>query len=173
MEAPWLRTVLNMLADVTQLCSIIKYLVMDVSVGWVLKGLPYLHLTLWLLSSVCYADKGSLLQSVRQWQGQLKHLCQRSASSVGRNGQVGVFDEVYQNNAISAPKLANFLLHLFQVGLAWHTVGIYCSVISTFLEPHHLHKASNHPVISKWMCHFYLQHPPSHKYFDPQDVEHL
>ena len=23
------------------------------------------------------------------------------------------------------------------------------------------------------MCHFYLQHPPSHKHFDPWDVEHL
>ena len=27
-------------------------------------------------------------------------------------------------NAISAPKLANVLLHLFQFGLAWHTIGI-------------------------------------------------
>ena len=34
-------------------------------------------------------------------------------------------------------------------------------------------KASNHPVISKLMYHFYLQHPPSHKHFDPWDVEHL
>ena len=41
---------------------------MDVSVGHVLKGLPYLHLTLWLLRDVCYADMGSLPQSVRQWQ---------------------------------------------------------------------------------------------------------
>ena len=40
------------------------------------------------------------------------------------------------NNAISAPKLANFLLHLFQVELAWHTIGIYCSAIPAFLEPH-------------------------------------
>ena len=23
------------------------------------------------------------------------------------------------------------------------------------------------------MSHFYLQHPPSHKWFDPWDVEHL
>ena len=36
------------------------------------------------------------------------------------------------NNAISAPKLANFLVHLFQVVLAWHTIGIYHSAISTF-----------------------------------------
>ena len=71
------------------------------------------------------------------------------------------------------PKLANFLLHLFQVGLAWCTIGIYHSAISAFLEPHHIHKASNHPVISKLMHHFYLQCPPSHKWFDPWDVEHL
>ena len=77
------------------------------------------------------------------------------------------------NNAISAPKLANFLVHLFQVGLAWHTIGIYHSAISAFLEPHCLHKASNHPVISKLMCHFYLQCPPPCKHFDPWDVDYL
>ena len=42
---------------------------MDVSVGQTLKGLPYLYLTLWLLSNVCYAEKGSLPQSVRHWWG--------------------------------------------------------------------------------------------------------
>ena len=34
------------------------------------------------------------------------------------------------NSVISAPKLANFLLHLSRVGLVWHTVGIYQSAIS-------------------------------------------
>ena len=56
--------------------------------------------------------------------------------------------------------------------MAWHMIGIYHPAISAFLEPHHLHKASNHPVISKLMCHFYLQQCP-HKHFDPWDVEHL
>ena len=65
------------------------------------------------------------------------------------------------------------MLHLFQVGLAWHTIGIYISAISAFLQPHRIHKASNHPVILKLMHHFYLQHPPSHKLFDPWDVEHV
>ena len=65
------------------------------------------------------------------------------------------------------------MVHLFQVGLDWCTIGIYCSAISAFLEPQHHHKASNHPVISKLMHHFYLQCPPSHKHFDPWDVEHL
>ena len=59
------------------------------------------------------------------------------------------------------------------VGLAWCTFGIYHSAISASLEPHCLHKASNHPVISKLRCHFYLQCPPSHKHFDPLNVEHL
>ena len=59
------------------------------------------------------------------------------------------------------------------MGLAWHTIGIYRSAISAFLEPHHIHKASNHPVISKLMHHFYLQRPPLCKWFDPWDVECL
>ena len=47
---------------------------MDVLIGWVLKGLQSLQLTLWLLRGVCCTDRVSLPQSVRQWQGQLKHL---------------------------------------------------------------------------------------------------
>ena len=96
MEAPWLPTILNMLADVPQQCPIIKDLVMDVSEGQALKGLQYLHLALWQLSDMCYANRGSLPQSVRQWQGQFKCLCQGSTSSVGKNGSVGVLDRVYQ-----------------------------------------------------------------------------
>ena len=46
MEAPWLPTALNMLADVPWQCPIVKDLVMDVLVGQALKGLQYLHLTL-------------------------------------------------------------------------------------------------------------------------------
>ena len=52
-------------------------------------------------------------------------------------------------------------------------MDIYHSAISAFLEPHISHKASNHPGISKLLHHFYLQHPPSHKCFDPWNVEHF
>ena len=96
MEAPWLPTVLNMLADVPWQCPIVTDLVMDVSVGQALKGLRYLHLTLWQHGDLCYADSGSLPGSVRQWQGQLEHLHQWSTSSAGRNGLVSVLDRVYQ-----------------------------------------------------------------------------
>ena len=81
--------------------------------------------------------------------GHLECLHQGSTSSAGREWASWCARQGLQNNAISARKLANFLLHLFQVGLAWHTIGIYCSAISAFLEPHHIHKASNHPVIFK------------------------
>ena len=96
MEAPWLPTVLSMLADIPRQCPIVKDLIVDVSVGQALKGLQYLYLTLWLLSDVCYANKGSLPLSVRQWQGQLKCLRQGSTNSAGRSGPVGVLDRVYQ-----------------------------------------------------------------------------
>ena len=148
METPWLPTVLNMLADVPQWCPIIKDLIMNVLIGQVLKGLPYLLLTLWLLSNVCYADKGSLPQSIRWWQRQLKHLCPKVYQQCWKEWAGCCTQQGVPNNSVSAPKLANYLLHLFQGGLAWHAIGIYHSAISTFLEPHHLHKASYHPVIS-------------------------
>ena len=66
MEAPWIPTVLNMLADIPQF-PIIKDLIMDVSVSQVLRGMQLLHLTLWLIREVCCSDKGSLPQSVRWW----------------------------------------------------------------------------------------------------------
>ena len=97
MEAPWLPIIHNMLADIPWWCPIIKDLIVDVSVSQELKGLQYLHLTLWQLSNVCCADRGSLPQSIRQWWGQREHQHQRSTSSAGRNGQVGVLNKVYQS----------------------------------------------------------------------------
>ena len=46
MEANWLPTVLNMFIDIPNYCPIVQNLVIDVSVDWVLKGLPSVHLTL-------------------------------------------------------------------------------------------------------------------------------
>ena len=65
MEATWLPRHLNTLEDIPQGCPLVKEFVMDVSVGQMLKGLPYLHLNLWLLRDMCCTDKGSLHQSVR------------------------------------------------------------------------------------------------------------
>ena len=67
MKTPWLPTVLNMLIDIPPVVSHHKNLVMEVFIGQALKGLPYLLLILWQLSDVCYADRGSLPQSVRWW----------------------------------------------------------------------------------------------------------
>ena len=78
---------------------------------------------------------GSLPQSVRQWQGQLEHLHQRCASSVGRDGQVGVHERVCQTMPYLLLNWLIFLFNLLRVGLAWHTIGIYHSAISAFLEP--------------------------------------
>ena len=162
-----------MLADIPGQCPIIKDLFIDVSVSQMLKGLPYLHLTLWLLSDVCYADRGSLSQSVRQLYGETRVSTSKVYQQCWKEWVGWCAQQGLPNIAIPAPKLANFLVYLFQVGVVWHTIGIYDSAISTFLQPHHLHKDSNHPVISKLMCHFYLQHPPYHKHFDPWDGECL
>ena len=62
MEASWLSAV-TMLKDAPHQCSLVKYL------AKVLKGLPSLCLILWLLIDMCYENKGSLPQFVKQWQG--------------------------------------------------------------------------------------------------------
>ena len=61
MEAPWLPTVVNILADIPWHCSVIKDLMMYVSVGQVLKDLSYLHLALWLLRYMCCTERVSNL----------------------------------------------------------------------------------------------------------------
>ena len=55
------------------------------------------------------------------------------ARSVGKIWQLGVLKKVNQTIPFLPPKLANYLHHLVSVGLAWHTTGIYHSVISSFL----------------------------------------
>ena len=71
--------------------------------------------------------------------------------------------------------LINKLIFWFiYLGLAWPDIQlVFIVCYFCFLEPHHLHKVSNHPVISKLMHHFDVQLPPSCKCFDPWDVEHL
>ena len=46
-----------MLADIPCQCAIIKYIIINVSVSQVLKGLQSLYLTFWLLSDICSADR--------------------------------------------------------------------------------------------------------------------
>ena len=107
--------------------------------------------TQWLSSSVCQVVAGVTRVPTR------KVYQQCLMEWAGYCAQEGI-----PNNATSASKLAEFVVHLFKLRLVWHTIGTYHSVISTFLEPqHHLHEASNHHIISKLMHHFYLHHPPS------------
>ena len=65
MEAPWLHTVLSMLADVPWNCPVVKDVFMDVSVGQVLKGLPYPF----GCSEMCVAQTGVLFLSLSDSEG--------------------------------------------------------------------------------------------------------
>ena len=113
MEAPWLLTVLNILENIPHQCPFINNLIIDVLVGLVLKNLWWLYLTLWMLRDVCCGDKGSLPQSVRQWQGSTTQVYQQCWKEwAGWCTQMGVL-----NYATSAPKLAYFCL--IYLGLDW------------------------------------------------------
>ena len=92
LEDPWIPTVLSMLENFPHQCPIILDLVRNVSVGWLLMVLPF-HLG---TQETCCTDKSSLPQSVRHWCMQLEGLKSRFTSNVGKNGQVGVLERVYQ-----------------------------------------------------------------------------
>ena len=79
-----------------------------------------------------------------------------------RMGQL-VCQEGVPDKSSCAPKLTDYLVHLFMVGLVGKTIGIYHSAIS---EPHCHYKTSNHLIISKLTHQFYLQYTPSHNWFD-------
>ena len=127
MEAPWLPTVLNMMADVPQQCCIIKDLVLDVSVSQVLKGLQYLHLTLWQLSNVCYTDRGCLPPSVRWWQGRLKHLCQGVYQQCWKEWASWCARQGLPNDVISATHLANICYIYFR--WAWPGIRLVYTIL--------------------------------------------
>ena len=124
MVSTWCHTVLSMLVDIPHSCTVGQNLVMDLSVDQLLKGLPSLHLTLaaqrcvlyrWGFSSwVCQAVAGVTQVSMTI-----------VGSSARRNGPIGVLHRMYQMISFLPLKLANFLVHLFRVGLAWHRIGIY------------------------------------------------
>ena len=79
-------------------------------------------------------------------------------SSAGKNWLVGRAKRLTKQCHFCL-LISRFLVHQFRDRLAWHTIGIYHSAISAFLEPHHHHKALNNPIFCKLICHFYLQHP--------------
>ena len=72
MVTPYVLTAHNMLQDVPCQCPIIKELIRDYLVDPLLRGLPSVHLTLWLPRDMCSAGQGSLPKSVRHLQRQLE-----------------------------------------------------------------------------------------------------
>ena len=92
------------------------------------QGSAIAAFTLWLLRDVCCTDKGSLPQSVRHLQDD-SCIYNNSLPTVLERIDMLVSSKGWSNSATSAPKLADSLLHLFRVGLAWYTIGIYHSVM--------------------------------------------
>ena len=111
MEAPWLPKVLKMLEDIYHQYPIVEDLIRNVLVGWVPKVMQLLYLTLWLLSNM-FCSLSLSGSGGDNW-------------SIYNNGLPTMFERMGQllclrgilNSGFSAPKLANFLLHLFRVGL--------------------------------------------------------
>ena len=128
---------------------------MNVLVDWVLKGLQSLQLTFDCLE-MCVGQACVLF------------LC----LSGGGGGNSSIYNKclpviLERMGQLVCSKLAEFLAHLFRVGLVWYTIGICHSAISVFLELHHHCRTSNYLSMSKLMFHFYLHCPPLHNFLLP------
>ena len=157
--------------DISYQCHILRDLLRNLSLGQVFKGLPSLHFALWLLKDALYS-KGYSFLVCQEIEGAAQAYTTKVYQNCWKEWTAWCAQETVPNSIISAPKVADFLHYLFRVGLAWHTSSINNNTFSAFVEQHH-YSASNHPIISKLMHQFYLQHPPWHKCFDSLVVEHL
>ena len=96
LEDPWLPVVLNMLEEIPHWFPILRDLFNDVLAGLVLKGLPSLHLILWLFRDILLHIQGFSMLVCQAVAGWLKHLQQGFTSNVAKNEQVGIFERLYQ-----------------------------------------------------------------------------
>ena len=110
------------------------------------QGLSLLHLTLWLLKDVLHRQglSSSPCQIVA---GATQASTTKVYKWCWKEWVVRCAQEGVSNSAIFAPELAHFLVHIFRVGLAWHTISIYYTALSAFFfEPHCHHKAADNPI---------------------------
>ena len=97
MEAPWLPTVLNMLADIPQWCPFIKDLIIGCLGRPGAQGSAISAFNPLAAQGCVLCRQVVLFLSLSgSGGGNLSIYGQRSTSSVGRNGQVGVLNRVYQ-----------------------------------------------------------------------------
>ena len=165
METPWHLKVLNKLEDIPHWYPVVKDLIKDVWVDCMLKGLPSLHLTLWLHKDMCYTNKDSLPQSVGQWQGKLS-ICNKDLPGLlGRKGRMVCLRGCTKQFHF-CPKLAMFWL--IYLGLDWLSVPLVVTIL--LYQPFDALSSQGFQssIIFKLMHYFYLQHLPSHKCFDPR-----
>ena len=125
---------------------------MDVSIGWVFKGLQALHLNLAAQRCVFFREGFSLVCQA------VAGMTQVTMTKVTRNVLAGVLQGVYQVMPfIPLNKLISWFTCL---GLdLFHTQLVFTILLFQPMEPHDHVKASNHYIISNLMHQFYYSTP--------------
>lgn len=72
---------------------------------------------------------------------------------------------------VSVNKLAKFLLHLFDAGLAYNSIGVHRSAVCYWLQPHCKKTVASHHIITRLMDSFFKERPPKKKVCPPWDAQ--
>ena len=163
----WLPNVLNISEDVLCHCQFIDFF-RNASVNKVLKGLPLLHLTFWLLSGMCCREGFS--SSVSGGVGNFSVYNKGLLAMLKRMDSFMCLRGCIAKNAISTPKLPNLLL----IYLGLDSLGIPVDLLFCYLsslEVLCLHKTSVILSSLKLAHDVYFKHHPTHQCFSPWDAE--
>ena len=138
-------------------------------VGHMLKGLPQVHLTLWLLRDICCADNDHLLSLPGRVRANVSVHNKGLPAMLERMGKL-VFSRGYTKQCHFCLCISWFCF--IYLGLEWLGIQLVFTNLLYQLLWNPIFITRLQVILLSLMCHFYWQHHPSHKYFDLWNVEH-
>ena len=94
----------------------------------------------------------------------------RQYMSVWRVWQRWCTDQHLDTTTISVDKLITYLQHLVDQGLAWRTIGVHRSAVSSILEPHKTTPVGQDPLVCRFMKGVFNLRPPKVNVIPTWDV---
>ena len=115
------------------------------------------HRLRWRKDLITVAQTGmSLKQLISSWSPGIR----RHYAAAFKSWEVWYSSRNLEATSISVEKLSDYSNHLLEKGLAWRTIGVHRSAISTLLETDQERPAGQHPLVSRFVKGVFKVRPP-------------